>query len=117
MIPVAAVAGIWTALVSAIAEGTFLAHVWVFSVKLSLRMGLFMIKVGALLIIIGVIGQGIQEALEGISVSLPPMLSDGIARVLPGNFIVCLSAIITAKLLVFAFAISSRLINMFLSDF
>ncbi|GAB2782153.1 hypothetical protein GCM10027040_05250 [Halomonas shantousis] len=117
MIPVAAAAGIWAALVSAVAEGSFLAHVWIFSIKLSVRLALFMIKVGALLIIIGVIGQGVQEALESFNLVLPPMLEDGISRILPGNFILCLSAIITAKLLVFTFAVSSRLISLFLSDF
>ncbi|WP_110631256.1 DUF5455 family protein [Salinicola salarius] len=113
----AALAAVWASLVGAITEGNFLAHVWVFSIKMSLRLALFMIKVGALLIIIGVIGNGVQSVLEGLNVSLPSFLQDGLARILPADFYFCLSAIITAKLLVFAFNVSSRLISMFMADF
>ena len=115
--PAAAIAGIWAALVAAIAKGNVAAHFTIFYWKLGVRVVLFSIKVAALLAIISLLANGVMELFDTFTVVLPPMLGDGIERILPGNFVTCLSAIIATKALVFIFGISSKLISMFLADF
>lgn len=115
--PIAAAAAIWTALVQVISQGVFKAHVEIFGVKLALRSALFIIKVGAIVLAITLLYSTVSDLFETIVVSLPPMLSQGIERILPGNFIACLSAIIGAKAVAFLFAIYTKLISLFLSDF
>lgn len=115
--PVAAIAGIWTAVVTAIAKGNVAAHFTIFYWKLGVRVFLFTIKVAALLTVISLLANGVVDLFNTFAVTLPPLLGEGIQRILPGNFVTCLSAIIATKALVFIFGISSKLISMFLADF
>lgn len=115
--PIAAAAAIWAAAVQVISQGVFKAHVEIFGIKMVLRTSLFLIKVGAIVLVISLLYTTIDDLFSTIAVSLPPMLSQGIERILPGNFIACLSAIIGVKAVAFLFAIYTKLISLFLSDF
>lgn len=76
------------------------------------RFGVFMIKVGVLVFLLTALVNGIEQIGNGLTASLPPMLADGIGRILPDNFYTCVTAILTAKFLVFVFELKSRLLSM-----
>ncbi|AJY52134.1 DUF5455 family protein [Halomonas sp. KO116] len=115
--PLAGIAAIWATLVEVISQGVFKAHVQIFGIKVGLRVALFTIKIGAIVIVINLLYSSVSTLFDTIVVTLPPMLGDGIERILPGNFIACLSAIIGVKAVAFLFAIYTKLISLFLSDF
>lgn len=76
------------------------------------RFGIFLIKAGVILGLVEVMADLIASGIDRLIVSMPPMLADGIGRVLPDNFSLCVSAILMAKFAVWAFTIKDRLIGM-----
>ena len=76
------------------------------------RFGIFVIKVGVLVFLLTTLVEGIEQIGSSLTAALPPMLADGIGRILPDNFYTCVSAILTAKFLVFVFELKSRLLSM-----
>lgn len=76
------------------------------------RFGIFLIKAGVFLGLLKGMADLIAGTLNSLIVAMPPMLSDGIGRVLPDNFSLCISAILMAKFAVWAFTIKDRLIGM-----
>lgn len=76
------------------------------------RFGLFLIKVGVFLGLITAMASAISGIVDSLTVAMPPVLSDGINRVLPSNFSTCVSAIVLAKLAVFALHVKDRLLGL-----
>ncbi|WP_136066429.1 DUF5455 family protein [Modicisalibacter radicis] len=76
------------------------------------RFGLFLIKVGIILGLVSVMADAITAVIDGLTVSMPPLLTDGFNRIMPDNFGTCVSALVLAKLAVWTFAIKDRLVSL-----
>ena len=55
---------------------------------------------------------GIKLLGNSLIVSMPPMLADGITRVMPDNFYACVTTILLAKFIVYTFHIKDRVLHM-----
>lgn len=84
------------------------AYLWLKVAKL----GVFTIKLGIFFGILTAMINGIQLLGNSIIVSMPPMLADGINRVMPDNFYACATTILLAKFLVYTFHIKDRLLHL-----
>lgn len=84
------------------------AYVWWTATKI----GFFMIKLGIFIGLLSALITGIESLFSSISTSMPPMLAEGITRVLPDNFYACVSAVLMAKFLVFTFQVKDRVLNL-----
>lgn len=76
------------------------------------KLGVFTIKLGIFLGILSVMINGIKSLGNAIMVSMPPMLVDGINRVMPDNFYACASTLLLAKFIVYTFHIKDRLLQL-----
>ncbi|MGM0986560.1 MAG: DUF5455 family protein [Pseudomonadota bacterium] len=76
------------------------------------KFGWFMVKLGIFVMLLQAFIAGIETAGNAISSSMPTMLSDGINRILPSNFYACVSALLTAKLMVFTLQVKDRVLNL-----
>lgn len=76
------------------------------------KFGLFMIKVGIFLGLITGMAAVISGVVDGLTVSLPPVLADGFNRVLPDNFSNCVAALVMAKFAVFALQVKDRVLGL-----
>lgn len=76
------------------------------------KFGIFTIKLGIFLGLLTAMVNGITALGNSIIVTMPPMLTDGINRILPDNFYACVSAILMAKFLVYTFHIKDRLLHL-----
>ncbi|MDH4571031.1 DUF5455 family protein [Salinicola acroporae] len=113
--PLAALIGIgsriWFALVEAIAEGNILARFRIYYFKIGLIWTVILIKVYILKLCIEYLWDKISPLFDSIQVVMPPMLFEGIQRVLPDNFGECLTVIIAAKAISFFFSISTKFVS------
>ncbi|WIX31602.1 DUF5455 family protein [Salinicola sp. JS01] len=109
-------ATIWKAIVHTIGQGVFNGNLRILLARIGVGVGLFILKATILATVIVYFYSGVSDFIDTIIVSLPPMLSDGIARILPSNFVACVSAILGVKALAFIFAIHSKLISMFMGN-
>lgn len=72
----------------------------------------FYAKVGIFVALVWGVISSIQALANTISAAMPDMLNEGIGRILPDNFYVCVSAILVAKFVVFTLHVKDRLLNM-----
>lgn len=78
----------------------------------AMKFGIFMIKLGIFLALLTAMINGIKLLGNSIIVSMPPMLADGITRVMPDNFYACATTILLAKFIVYTFHIKDRVLHM-----
>lgn len=76
------------------------------------KFGIFTIKLGIFLGLLTAMINGIKLLGNSIIVSMPPMLADGINRVMPDNFYACATTILLAKFLVYTFHIKDRVLHL-----
>lgn len=76
------------------------------------KLGIFTIKLGIFLGLLSAMINGITSLGNSIVVSMPPMLAEGINRVLPDNFYACVTVILLAKFIVYTFHIKDRLLHL-----
>ncbi|MFC0267561.1 DUF5455 family protein [Kushneria aurantia] len=76
------------------------------------RFGWLLVKIGLLGTFITIMATAIDALIGTLVVSMPPMLSDGISRILPENFSTCVSAIIMAKFAVFTLQVKDRVLSL-----
>lgn len=76
------------------------------------KFGIFTIKLGIFLGLLKAMISGVTALGNSIMVTMPPMLTDGINRILPDNFYACVSAILMAKFVVYTFHIKDRLLHL-----
>lgn len=76
------------------------------------KFGVFTIKLGIFLGLLSAMIDGITLLGNSIMVAMPPMLADGINRVLPDNFYACVTTILLAKFIVYTFHIKDRVLHM-----
>lgn len=76
------------------------------------KLGVFTIKMGIFFGILSAMINGIKLLGNSIMVSMPPMLADGINRVMPDNFYACATTILLAKFIVYTFHIKDRLLHL-----
>ncbi|MBL1269804.1 hypothetical protein [Vreelandella titanicae] len=84
------------------------AYLWLKVAKL----GIFTIKLGIFFGILTAMINGIKLLGNSLIVSMPPMLADGITRVMPDNFYACVTTILLAKFIVYTFHIKDRVLHM-----
>ena len=106
---------LWFALVEAISEGNILARYRIYFIKIKLIWAIIALKIYILYECINYLWGKVQPLLSGIQVSIPPILVDGIQRILPDNFNECITIIIAAKAISFFFSISTKFVSFFTS--
>lgn len=84
------------------------AVVWFFITRFliwNFKIGIFVGAIWALV-------EGIQYLGNSLNAAMPPMLAEGIDRVLPENFAGCVSALIAAHAIMFAWSLKDKVLNM-----
>lgn len=112
----AAAAAGWTSFLATATKANFIAGIGIWFIKLKVRLGLFFMKVGLVVLLIGILIRAIEPYFDTITATLPPDLKLGVDLILPANFVQCLVALAAVKVAVFIYSLSMKFVEFFMEN-